>query len=39
LPAAPPTTAKPAPTTTLPQVAIENNRRGVIPPDDPNCQY
>jgi len=34
-----PSTARPAPTTTLPQVSIENNRRGVIPPDDPNCQY
>ena len=34
-----PSTARPAPTTTLPQVTIENNRRGVIPPDDPNCQY
>ena len=41
------TTAKPAvtsstravTTTTLPSVVIENNRRGVIPPDDPNCQY
>ena len=47
VPAAVPTTAKPSvttstrpvTTTTLPSVVIENNRRGVIPPDDPNCQY
>lgn len=32
-------TVKPAVTTTVPKVEIENNRRGVIPPDDPNCQY
>ena len=30
---------RPVTTTTLPSVVIENNRRGVIPPDDPNCQY
>ena len=47
VPAAVPNTVKPAvtsstrpvTTTTLPSVVIENNRRGVIPPDDPNCQY
>ena len=33
------TTVRPAATTTVPQVEIENNRRGVIPPDDPNCQF
>jgi LCP family protein required for cell wall assembly len=26
-------------TTTLPEVEIENNPRGVVPPDDPNCDY
>ena len=30
---------RPVTTTTLPSVVIENNRRGVIPPDDPGCQY
>lgn len=33
------TSTRPVTTTTLPSVVIENNRRGVIPPDDPNCQY
>ena len=33
------TTTKPAVTTTVPQVVIENNKRGVVPPDDPNCQF
>ena len=37
-PAATPTT-RPAVTTTVPKVEIENNRRGVIPPDDPTCQF
>ena len=26
-------------TTTLPSVSIEQNTRGLVPPDDPNCQY
>ena len=33
------TTVAPGPTTTVPQVAIENSKRGVVPPDDPNCQF
>jgi hypothetical protein len=36
------TTAKPtqtSTTTTVPKVAIEQNPRGVVPPNDPNCQY
>ena len=33
------TTTKPAVTTTVPQVEIENNRRGVIPPDDASCPF
>ena len=36
------TSAKPAQsttTTTVPQVAIEQNTRGVVPPNDPTCQY
>jgi hypothetical protein len=35
-------TARPAqtsPTTTVPKVAIEQNARGIVPPNDPNCQY
>jgi LCP family protein required for cell wall assembly len=32
-------TTVPRTTTTLPAVEIENNARGVIPPDDPNCDY
>jgi hypothetical protein len=26
-------------TTTVPAVAIEQNTRGVVPPNDANCQY
>jgi LCP family protein required for cell wall assembly len=26
-------------TTTVPKVAIEQNARGIVPPNDPNCQY
>jgi LCP family protein required for cell wall assembly len=36
------TTAKPtqtSTTTTVPKVAIEQNTRGVVPPNDSNCQY
>ena len=39
---APVTTVRPATvatTTTVPQVEIENNKRGVIPPEDASCQY
>lgn len=28
-----------ATTSTLPSVSIEQNTRGLVPPDDPNCQY
>jgi DNA polymerase III gamma/tau subunit len=41
-PPAPAATARPAqtsPTTTVPKVAIEQNARGIVPPNDPNCQY
>lgn len=37
-----PSTTKPAQsstTTTVPKVAIEQNTRGVVPPNDPNCQF
>ena len=34
----PPTTT-PATTTTLPAVVIEQNPRGIVPPNDPACQY
>lgn len=34
----PPPTA-PAPTTTLPDVSIEQNPRGIVPPNDPGCQF
>lgn len=37
-PATPPTTV-PVTTTTLPAVVIEQNPRGIVPPNDPNCQY
>lgn len=36
------TTVKPTQTTTtttVPKVAIEQSTRGVVPPNDPNCQY
>jgi LCP family protein required for cell wall assembly len=34
-PTVPPTTT----TTTLPSVAIEQNPRGIVPPNDPTCQF
>lgn len=36
--ATPPTTT-PVTTSTLPAIVIEQNPRGIVPPNDPNCQY
>ena len=33
------TTTVPRPTTTLPALQIENNPRGIVPPDDPSCGF
>ena len=33
------TTVKSATTTTVPKVAIDQATRGVVPPNDPTCQY
>ena len=32
-------TTVPTPTTTLPALQIENNPRGIVPPDDPSCGF